>query len=311
MVQRLLNSKYEKIKEKYKSYQDKSLSIIKDKLYKLDIRLYDEIVLFLKGSKNIRSLILYLICLLYDTKIDKNIIKIGIITELIHNASLLHDDVVDDCDIRRGILTFNKKYDNKFACLLGDYMLTLAVNEMLSLNCARIEKNFNRAINHMCIGEIEQYQDRYKIITMKKYIQKCIRKTSLLYEAACYAFCCLYIKDYKKAIKIVKFARYFGIAFQIKDDLNNIFDENYVKPKLNDIKNGIYNSNAIFASYYYPDLFNKSEEEYINILKNEKYINKSKKLIEKYVKKAEKALETINNSTYKEDLFTILDMFML
>ena len=82
MVQRLLNSKYEKIKEKYKSYQDKSLSIIKDKLYKLDIRLYDEIVLFLKGSKNIRSLILYLICLLYDTKIDKNIIKIGIITEL-------------------------------------------------------------------------------------------------------------------------------------------------------------------------------------------------------------------------------------
>ena len=109
----------------------------------------------------------------------------------------------------------------------------------------------------------------------------------------------------------MKFARYFGIAFQIKDDLNNIFDGNYAKPKLNDIKNGIYNSNAIFASYDYPDLFNKSEEEYINILKNEKYINKSKKLIEKYVKKAEKALESINNSTYKEDLFTILDMFML
>ena len=311
MVQHLLNSKYEKIKEKYNFYQDKSLSIIKNNLYRLDIRLCDEIVLFFKRSKNIRSVILYLTCLLYNTEIDNNIIKIALITELIHNASLLHDDVVDDCDIRRGYLTFNKKYDNKFACLLGDYMLTLAVKEMLSLNCTRIEKSFNRAINHMCIGEIEQYQDRYKIITIDKYIQKCIRKTSLLFEAMCYAFCCLYIKNYKKAIKIMKFARYFGIAFQIKDDLNNILDENNIKPKLNDIKNGIYNSNVVFANYDYPDLFNKLENEYIDILKNEYYIKKSKKLIEKYINKAKKELENLENNIYKKDLFIILDMFML
>lgn len=310
MVQHLLNSKYEKIKEKYNFYQNKSLSIIKDKLYRLDVGLCDEIVLFLKRSKYIRSVILYLVCLLHDVNVNSDIIKISIITELIHNASLLHDDVVDDCDVRRGNLTFNKKYDNKFACLLGDYILTLAVSEMLSFNNIRINKYFNSAINRMSIGEIEQYQSRYKIVTLEQYIQKCIKKTSLLFEAMCYAFCCLYIKDYKKAIKIMKFARYFGIAFQIKDDLNNILDENNIKPKLNDITNGVYNSNVIFASEDYPDLLNK-KEDYIKIISNDKYTNKSKQLIEKYINKAKKELVNIENSIYKEDLFTILDMFML
>ncbi len=311
MVQHLLNNKYKKIKEKYKIYQDTFFSLIKDKLYRLDAALLDEICMFLKGSKNIRSIVLIILALANGTNIDNKILKLCLITELIHNASLLHDDVVDDCDLRRGFATFNKKYDNKFACLLGDYMLTLAVEEMLNLNCARIEKKFNNTINQMCLSEIEQYKNRYKIISLEKYIQKCIKKTSLLYEASAYAYCSLYKKDYSIAIKLLRFARYFGIAFQIKDDLNNLVGENKEKPELNDIKSGIYNSNVIFANYDYPDLINKTENEYINIIKNEKYTKKSVELIQKYIKKAKKELEILENKSYKEDLFTIIDMFML
>ena len=311
MVQHLLNNKYKKIKEKYKIYQDTFFSLIKDKLYRLDAALLDEICMFLKGSKNIRSIVLIILALANGTNIDNKILKLCLITELIHNASLLHYDVVDDCDLRRGFATFNKKYDNKFACLLGDYMLTLAVEEMLNLNCARIEKKFNNTINQMCLSEIEQYKNRYKIISLEKYIQKCIKKTSLLYEASVYAYCSLYKKDYSIAIKLLRFARYFGIAFQIKDDLNNLVGENKEKPELNDIKSGIYNSNVIFANYDYPDLINKTENEYINIIKNEKYTKKSVELIQKYIKKAKKELEILENKSYKEDLFTIIDMFML
>ena len=121
----------------------------------------------------------------------------------------------------------------------------------------------------------------------------------------------LYKKDYSIAIKLLRFARYFGIAFQIKDDLNNLVGENKEKPELNDIKSGIYNSNVIFANYDYPDLINKTENEYINIIKNEKYTKKSVELIQKYIKKAKKELEILENKSYKEDLFTIIDMFML
>ena len=87
--------------------------------------------------------------------------------------------------------------------------------------------------------------------------------------------------------------------------------ENKEKPELNDIKSGIYNSNVIFANYDYPDLINKTENEYINIIKNEKYTKKSVELIQKYIKKAKKELEILENKSYKEDLFTIIDMFML
>lgn len=313
MVLHLLNNinKYEQIKQKYSIYQDTFYTKINKLFYQLSSNFNNDVFEFINKSKNIRSLVLYLISLTNKIKIDDNIINICIITELIHNASLLHDDVVDDCELRRGIYTFNKKYDNKIACLLGDYMLTIAVTEMLNLNYSRINKYYNRAIKHMCIGEIKQYESKYKIISIKEYIQKCIRKTSLLYEAQVYAFCCLYIKNYSKTIRLMKFARYFGIAFQIKDDLNNIINENNKKPKLSDIKNGIYNSNVIYASYDYPNLLKKQEKEYIEIIKREKYTNKSKKLIQKYIKKAKKELKEISNSSYKEDLFTIMDMFML
>ena len=313
MVQHLLNNgkKYEKIKEKYSEYQDAFYTYTYKLLYQLELGLDNEIILFLKKSKNIRSLVLYLLCLAYNTKIDNRIIKIGIITELIHNASILHDDIIDNSEVRRGVKTFNKKYDNNFACVLGDYMLTLAVREMFCLKCSRIERAFNRAIKDMCIGEIKQYQSKYNIIRIEQYIRKCIMKTSRLYEAAVYAFCRLYPKGYKKSMQMLKFVRYFGIAFQIRDDLNNIVGENRLKPDLNDIQNGIYNSNVIYASYDYPDLINRNITEYVNIVGDEYYTEKSRKLIEKYINKAKKELEHIENSIYKEDLFTLLDIFML
>ncbi len=309
--QLLSNNDFIKIKKFLKCYYDTLYLNIENKLCYIEKALKEEIKDFLKYSKNIRSIVLFLLCLANDTEIDENIIKIGAITELIHNASIIHDDVVDKAQIRRGKKTFNKKYDNKFACLLGDYILTIAVKEMYSLNSQRIEKYFNRTINHMCLGEINQYKNRNIVSDINNYIIKCIKKTSLLFEAPIYAYCVLYVKEYKKAIKFIKFARYLGIAFQIKDDLNNILDENKQKPLLNDIQNRIYNSSFIYAYNDYPELLKKSKKDIIEIVRKEKYTYKSINLIEKYVNKAENELDCIKESINKEYLFTILNMFML
>lgn len=311
MVPFLLNNDYKYIKEKLHKYFDTFYHKLDTLLYQLEPALQKDIKNFFYTSKNIRSVILLLICLALDTKINKNIISICIITELIHNASIIHDDIVDDSTLRRNNITYNKKYDNKFACLLGDYMLTLAVGEMLKLKSSNIEKYFNRAINHMCIGEINQYLNKYKIITIKEYLQKCIRKTSLLFEAQIYAYCALNLKEYKKAIKLLRFARYFGIIFQMKDDLDNIIKPKDTKPVFDDIKNGIYNLNIIYALEDYPNLFNKDENEYIDIIKNQKYILKTNEMINKYKEKALQELDFLNENCYKSNIFTILNMFML
>jgi geranylgeranyl pyrophosphate synthase len=89
---------------------------------------------FINGpSKRVRSII----CLLYlkanNLNINKPIIKILSAGELIHNASLLHDDVIDNSDIRRGEIAFHKKYDTKTSILSGDYLLSIAVKELLEL----------------------------------------------------------------------------------------------------------------------------------------------------------------------------------
>lgn len=305
------NNDYIKIKKFLNCYYDTLYLNIENKLCFFEKSLKKEIKDFLKYSKNIRSVILFLLCLANNNEIDEKIISIATVTELIHNASIIHDDVVDGAELRHGKKTFNKKYDNRFACLLGDYMLTIAVKEMYNLNSKRIEKYFNRTINHMCIAEINQYKNRNTVSDINDYIIKCIKKTSLLFEAQIYAYCVLYVKDYKKAIKFLKFARYLGITFQIKDDLNNILDENKQKPILNDIQNGIYNSSFIYAYNDFPDLLKKSKKDIIEIIKKEKYTYKSKKLIQKYVNKAKKELDCIKESVYKEYLFTILNMFML
>lgn len=167
-------------------------------------------------SKRIRSVL----CLLYlksqGLSIDNNVIRMLVSGELIHNASLLHDDVIDSSDIRRNEETIFKKYGSKISILSGDYILSLAVEQLLSINNPNILKIFLETTKKMCNAEINQYSYREKSIGIDEYIDIIEGKTASLFAAILKSGAHLLSINEDNA---EKFGNLFGIIFQINNDL--------------------------------------------------------------------------------------------
>lgn len=204
-------------------------------------------------------------------------------TELIHNASLIHDDTIDGSLIRRGESSLNSKYDNKFAVIAGDYLITLAVKELLKLNNIKVLQKFTSAISKMCIGESMQYFSKNKIPTLDEYLEKTQYKTAELFDT------CLETMSFYSDIKYNKFGLNFGTAFQIKNDLD---DYRCGIKKSEDIKEGIYTAPVILLN----------SVEY-----SETAIEKTMSLIDNYCRRAKSDIEWMSDNEYKYRLTEIID----
>ena len=214
---------------------------------------------------------------------------------MIHNASLIHDDIIDNSDFRRGIKSLSSEFGNKLGVICGDYLLSLAMEEILNLDCNYITKNIVKTLKQMCLGEINQNFDRFKIGTIEEYIEKIKQKTAYLFETA--LECCAFIsnKDYNIE-KIKYFGQNFGIAFQIKDDLLNILKNEDLKPVQSDIAQGIYTAPVIFAG---------------NIENLEIGVEKTKDLLNNYIKNLLYQLKDIDNNIYKKALEELVELLKI
>lgn len=191
----------------------------------------DELSTFLcNGSKKIRSNLAILLLKCFETEPDENTYKILAAGELIHNASLLHDDVIDNCDIRRGETPICKKYSSNISVLCGDYIVSRAVNILLGLNNSTIANIFNECVGKMAIAEVKQYFLRTKIPGLEEYLEICKGKTSDLFSAILESS---FIINGLNPIFARKFGELFGLIFQIKNDMDAISAET-------DKINGIY-----------------------------------------------------------------------
>ena len=138
---------------------------------------------FLTGSsKRIRSLLSLLFIYANNKFADENIYKILAIGEIIHNASLLHDDVIDNATIRRNETTIGRKFSNKISILLGDYLLAFATEKLLELNNNEVTLLFKDCTKKMCEAEIKQFFLRNTIPSLENYIEICKNKTAILFE---------------------------------------------------------------------------------------------------------------------------------
>lgn len=185
------------------------------------------------GSKRIRTHLTVLYLKALGCEISSDSIKIMVVGEMIHNASLLHDDVIDDAVIRRGKVTVGKEFSPQISILLGDYILSLATDILLGLENQHVLKKFLNCIKQMCNSEFNQYFLRGKIPTLEEYIQICEGKTACLFETILESCAIIEGIDAEKARQ---FAHNFGILFQLKNDLKEDsakadFDNNIFTPK--------------------------------------------------------------------------------
>ncbi len=159
------------------------------------------------------------------------------LVELLHTATLVHDDVVDDSHQRRGLFSINALWKNKIAVLVGDYLLSRGLLVALDNKAYDILQIMSRAVRDMSEGELLQIEKARKLdITEEIYFDIIRKKTASLIAASCAAGAASITDDEVMIEKFYRFGEAIGIAFQIKDDLFDYGDIDVGKPRAIDIQ---------------------------------------------------------------------------
>lgn len=170
-------------------------------------------------------------------EINVSTLRAASLVELLHTATLVHDDVVDDSAERRGFFSINALWKNKVAVLVGDYLLSKGLLLSLENNDFEVLKILSEAVKMMSEGELLQIEKARNLNVQEDVYYEIIKgKTASLLASACGAGACTTFSDTGKIEKLKLFGEKTGMAFQIKDDLFDYGNESIGKPTGNDIK---------------------------------------------------------------------------
>lgn len=279
----MFKDEYAKI---YKNIEPE-IKLVKEELVKkinIEKGLQDKLFELLQApSKHIRTVVSFLYLKALGLEINEKQIIYQSAIELVHNASLIHDDIIDESKTRRTIETINHEFGNKLAVITGDFLLSVALKKIRTLKQSEIIDMFAQTLDDMCQGEIQQQFSKFKISTIEEYIKKTELKTAKLFETAICGSLIIAQSD----IQAKNFANYFGIAFQIRDDLINI------KTSKTDIKDGIYTAPVILSG---------------NTENFETGIEKTEILLNNYIDKTKKELSVLPENNYKNTLINLVEL---
>ena len=192
------------------------------------------------GGKRIRPALYFFVCRMLSYR-GEHLLPIGAVTEFVHAASLLHDDVVDNSSLRRNKPTPNSIWGDEAAVLTGDLVYARASEMMAETGSLEIVKLFARAIRLMSEGELLQLENVFNAsVTTKTYLQILNCKTAVLISAACRSAGVLGGASEKQRDALSRFGELTGVAFQLIDDALDYLSssERFGKPTLTDLKEG-------------------------------------------------------------------------
>ncbi len=207
---------------------------------KSDVALLDKITHYIikRKGKQMRPMFVFLTAKAINGTVTEATYTAASLIELSHTASLVHDDVVDDANERRGVFSVNALWKNKIAVLVGDYLLAQGL--LLSVNTAQFKllKIVSDAVKEMSEGELLQIEKARKLdITEEIYFDIIRQKTASLIASCCAAGASSVSTDDALIERMKKFGELVGVAFQIKDDIFDYGDgEKIGKPSGNDIR---------------------------------------------------------------------------
>lgn len=310
-----------KVNRIWDAYPDikKDLGLVKDLMEK-NIKCKDKKIeasikeLIFSGGKMLRPG-LSLIASRFGDYDEKRSVAVAASLELLHMATLVHDDVIDDSKTRRGLETLQSKYGKDYAVYIGDYLFCV-VFKLLSVHSTSLSsiQIDSRAMEKICLGEIDQMNSRFNLeVTTKGYLKRISGKTAELFALSL-------LSGAKESGVPDKMCRIFyeighniGMAFQIMDDiLDYTSDENTMgKPVYSDIMQGLYNLPLIYAlnedrnsfeSLLKENLTKERIKDIVNLVIEMGAVDKAKNLAQKYINKSYKLVEKLPNNPSKEIL---------
>lgn len=289
-----------------------------------NVPLLDKVTRFIVTTKGkqMRPMFVFL-CAKLVGNVNEKTFRGASMIELIHTATLVHDDVVDESFKRRNFFSINALWKNKIAVLVGDYLLSKSV--LLSTD----HKDFDllavisRTIREMSEGELLQLEKARKLdITEEVYYEIIRQKTATLIAACCEIGVLSNNVDENLAKKMMDFGTFTGMAFQIKDDLFDYLSSNVIgKPVGIDIKeqkmtlpliHTLKNASEKDQKYYFDTIkrFNnnpKRVKELIEFVKNSGGLDYAITVMKEFQQKAKNILDEFSDSEAKHSLSLMLD----
>jgi len=276
-----------------------------------------------RKGKQMRPMFVFLVAkMVSGGRFEERTYRGASVIELIHTATLVHDDVVDESNKRRGFFSVNALWKNKIAVLVGDFLLSKGLLLSIDNNDFDILKLISVAVREMSEGELLQIEKARRLdITEEVYFEIIRQKTATLIAACCGIGAASVGSGEEEIEKMRLFGERIGIAFQIKDDLFDYTDEKIGKPTGIDIKE----QKMTLPLIYVLNICTKEEHDWL--IKSVKKYNKDKQRVKEviafvkekggieyatekmkeYQSKALELLEIYPESSYKDSLLTMVN----
>jgi len=232
-----------------------------------------------RKGKQMRPMFVFLVAKMVSKgEVNDRVYRGASVIELIHTATLVHDDVVDDSNRRRGFFSLNALWKNKIAVLVGDYLLSKGLLLSIDNDDFDLLKIISIAVREMSEGELLQIEKARKLDITEEIYYEIIRQKTATLIAACCSLGAAAVKPESKHVENMRlFGEYIGMAFQIKDDLFDYGEKKIGKPTGIDIKEQKMTLPLIYAL----NKANAKDKKWlINSVKNH---NKNKKRVNEVI----------------------------
>ncbi len=277
--------------------------------------------LFGAGGKRIRPAIVLLVAraTMPDGDITPRHRRLAEITEMIHTASLVHDDVVDEAELRRQVPTVNNIFGNRIAVLAGDFLFAQSSWYLANLDNLEVVKLLSEVIRDFAEGEILQGINRFDTnLSQSAYLEKSYYKTASLIANSAKAAVILSNESSELAESLYEYGKNLGLAFQIVDDILDFTASTEVlgKPAGSDLISGNLTAPVLFAMEENSYLIKLIEREFsedgdieeaLNIVKQNNAIERSLALASNHGKLAAESLSCLKPSTSSQALMDLTD----
>ncbi len=285
---------------------------------KSNVPLLDTIMTYIvkRKGKQVRPMFVFLSAKLFNG-INDSTYRAASLVELLHTATLVHDDVVDDSDERRGFFSINALWKNKIAVLVGDYLLSKGLLLSVKNKDYHLLEIVSESVEAMSEGELLQIEKTRNLNLSEEVYYDIIRKKTASLIASCCAIGAASAGANSEQIEQMRlFGEKIGIAFQMKDDLLDYGDSDIGKPTGIDLKEKkltlpiiytINNANRSTRNFIINTIKNHNNNK-VKVAEVIKYVNEhdgiayTRKAMEKHKNEALALLDIVSESPYKENL---------
>lgn len=245
--------------------------------------------------------------------------RLAEITEMIHTASLVHDDVVDESELRRGVPTVHSSFGNRIAVLAGDFLFAQSSWYLANLDNLEVVKLLSQVIMDLAEGEIQQGLSRFATdLSIEAYLEKSYYKTASLIANSSKAAAVLSETSEPLATALYGYGRNLGLAFQIVDDILDFTGstEELGKPAGSDLKSGNLTAPVLYALEEQPYLEKLIDREFaqpgdleqaLSLICDSQGIERSRELAREHARMAIECLADLPQSSYRQVLIKLTD----